>query len=380
MEAIYHHRHAGTTVVELNPGLFPPETGPLHVDGKWFRHEDGSLAQIRDTSMFLLFLRYCRGEDITPDLRWMRAFGFNSARVFGPLPWIETPDYRMADFDFVKFDAFCVVMQEWGLFINFSLGHMPGDYTTFHGAINEIARVRWALNFLEHVNEPHVGKKPRPIEDFLPYAQSPRPSAYGYYAELLDDDADEFPRVAHFGTVHTKRDTAWYRRFRSAQEGQDEQDIPWWCNEPAKMTEPGFVYPGGKNNPDTTPREVAWYTGGCHLWCSASTFHSEEGKWGRAPQPGMLQYEDAESVRDNVFLRIDPTWQTGAYNNSENHDSPVDDVTHHGRDIWTYTSLHEHRALSIRFGPVPLKAINGWRIVDAWGPKHAPETFAILER
>ncbi len=371
-----------------NAGLFPPETGPVYVDGKHFRHPDGRLAQVRDVSCFLLYLRFKRGEDITPTLKDIRANGFNCVRLFGLLPsppW-DLPDYsRPEHFDWVAFDLFLSLMELFGIWVNFSIAHQPGNWKDFHGRLLEMARTHWCLTFLEHVNEPDVQSKPDPIRDFLPYNPNDKwvpPTAYGYYEELLDKYPETMPKTARFGTVHTPRDSSWYRRFRIAQEGQDEMNKPWWNQEHAKITEQNFHYVGGKNDPQTTPRETAWYAGGCYLWCSAYTYHCEEGKWGRFPKPGQLQYEVMENVRDTVFKKIDASWQVGKYNGSHMSSSPVDDVDYQGSPVWTYSSYHpeQNKALSIRFGPVPLKAINGWRIVDAWGPKNAPGTFAILTR
>ncbi len=353
-------------------GLFPPEQGRLHVNGMTFRREDGSLHQWRGISCFLLFLRYCRGEDITPDLRWMRAFGFNTPRIFGPLPWKETPDYRIESFDFVKFDGFLSLLESYGLRCNFSVGHYPGvNWKKFDAVIDDIARGHWCL-LKERVNEPRVGPKPDPIRDF-PTQNGQVPTSFGWYESFYNEPTSIIPPVLDFGTIHITRDSAWHRKARHAQEIQAKTGRPWISDEPAKVVEPGFNYPGGKNDPAKTPIELCWHAAVCELWTAGFTYHCEEGKWGRVPTPGMLQHTCAERLRDDVFLKIDAHWQTGDYNGSHmTRTSPVDFIP----DIWAYSSLHEHEALSVRCATIPLKAINGWRIVDSW----AGGTIARLER
>jgi len=356
-------------------GWFPPERGRLSVDGVTFRREDGSLHQWRGISCFLLFLRYMRGEDITPDLRWMRAFGFNMPRVMGPLPWAETPDYRIEHFDFVKFDAFLSLLESYGLRCNFSVAHYPHqNWKKFDAVIDDIARGHWCL-VKERVNEPATKDKPDPVRDFPAY-NGKVPTSYGWYESLYEEPNAIIPPVLDFGTIHTPRDSAWARKARHAQEVQSKTGKPWISDEPAKVVEPGFHYPGGKNDPHKTPNELVWHAAVCELWTPGFTYHCEAGKWGHVPSPGTLQVTCAERLRDDVFLKIDAHWQTGAYNRGGNSDSPVKNVFTEQNQIWIYTSLHEHEALSVCCGNETLVAQKGWRIVDSW----ANGTIARLER
>src|SRR5688572_24796848 len=93
--------------------LFPAETGKLKIIGTHFYTEDNQLWQWRGFSWFLGFLRFCRGEDITSDLIWLRKNGFNIVRVFGPLPWNETPDYRYENFDWMKLGPFFQLLADY---------------------------------------------------------------------------------------------------------------------------------------------------------------------------------------------------------------------------------------------------------------------------
>lgn len=380
-------------MLELLPArsraLFPAEAGRLRIDGTTFRTPDGELWQWRGFSWFLGFLRFCRGEDVTPDLRWLRANGFNIVRVFGPLPWKETPDYRVEDFRYDYLPDFFALLEAHGLRCNWSLAHYE------HPDLNRHVQ-RWydiAADFwcpvAEVVNEPHNDggapsadnpidrRKPDPILLLDGIRTHGVLTSYGLYKEAYDGKPG-WPPVLNFGTVHTPRDSAWHRQARHAQEIQHATSAPWISDEPAKIVEPGFDYPGGKNDPNTTPAEMVWHAGVCCLWTPGCTVHTEEGKWGRVPKPGTLQATVVDAVRDFVWLKIDASWQTGEYNHSGNHDSPVDDVNESDGDpIWTYTSLHDGRALSVRCGLSAPKAENGWRIVDAWGPA---KSLVRLER
>lgn len=341
--------------------------GPLHVEGTTFRQQDGTLFQWRGYSWFLGFLRYCRGEDVTRDLRWMQAFGFNIPRVFGPLPefW-PTPDYRFESFQWDKLHRFFDLLAAHGMYCNWSIGHYQ------HPALAEHVH-RWYDIASQHsnviaelVNEPHVGKeKPDPLTMLHGVKRRGVLTSYGLYGKYYDK-AEGLDPVLDFGTVHIQRDSAWHRKARHAQELQDATGKPWISDEPAKVVEPGFSYPGAKNDPAKTPMELVWHAAVCDLWTPGFTYHCEEGKWGRTPTLGMLQHTCAETLRDQVFTKIDASWQTGEYNRGGNGDSPVDNAYTEENQMWTYTSLHDGKALSVRCGNIPLTAINGWRIVDSW--------------
>ena len=360
-----------------NVGIFPPEVGRLHIDGEHFYTENGELWQWRGFSCFLLFLRFCRGEDITPDLRWFRAQGVNIVRVFGPLPWKETPDYRYEHFNWDKLPEFFRLLETWGLRCNWSLFHYVPDIDYPNAYLQSFAQAwfdiaqDFPLVVAEGVNEPHVGTKPDPIDALRGVDRHGVLTSYGYYKEAMDGQPG-WPPTLDFGTGHWPRTDAWARKARISQEAQHGTGKPWISDEPAKITEPGFQYPGGKNDPLTTPHEAVWHAAICQLWTAGFTLHTEEGKWGRAPQPGMLQQTVADAVRDQVWLKINPLWQMGDYSGSHMGNSPVDDAdTPDGDPIWTYSSAHDHKALSVRCYLSEPQAINGWRSVERWGPSYS---------
>jgi hypothetical protein len=360
--------------VEPDTGLFLPERGHLRIDGATFRTESGELWQWRGYSWFLGFLRYCRGEDVTPDLRWMRAMGFNIPRIFGPLPWKETPDYRIESFQFDKLSPFLDLLEAHGLRSNWSLGHYrdPG-LKAFAQKFYDIAAQHWSV-VTERVNEPHVGKtKPDPITDFAGVDRHGVLTSYGYYAEAMDGK-EGWPKVLDFGTIHTPRDSAWHRKARMAQEVQHATGKPWISDEPAKIIEVDFDYPGGKNDPQQTPIDAVWHAAIAAIYTAGSTVHTEFGKWAKTPPPGSLQQAVVDAVRDHVFLKIGPIWQEGKYKGSHSSGTPV----HFERDIWAYSSiLRENRAISVRVKAEPSQPENGWQIKERWGPGGS---LAILEK
>ncbi len=358
------------------PGLFPPEQGKLRIEDDTFKTEDNQLWQWRGYSWFLGFLRYCRGEDITSDLRWMRANGINLVRVFGPLPWNETADYRPASFTperFAQLDAFFGVLEAHGLRCEYVPICMAFDLSQQRALVQQsydVAARHWNV-LIEVANEPHVNDTD-PVAIMQGVDRRGVLSAYGLYGGYYKSPAVTEPTLDYV-TIHVQRDSGWHRKARHAQELQHSTGKPCISDEPAKLTEPGFSYPGGKNDPVRTPAEAAWHFGICSLWTPGGTVHTEEGKWGRVPTAGMLQLTSLHAVRDHVWLKMPAEWQLGKYNGSHMSSSPVDFI----RDIWTYTSLHPDKALSIRCAFSAPQPTAGWVVVDRWGPNGS---FVTLRR
>lgn len=349
---------------------FPAETNGLYVDGKTFRRKaDGTLFQYRSASAFLLFRDYCRRADIRPVLHGWRQLGVNVLRLMGPLPWAETPDY--ASWDLFRFDLlpdFQRLVESYGMLTNWSLGHIKHPKFAEHAqAFYDVAHEHglWSVALTERVNEPDVHKdeKPDPVSAFQGVNARGIPTAFGYYLEAMDADPAP-PPMLDYGTIHTPRDSHWVRRARYAQEIQQKTGKPWILDEPARIGELTTGGAGVKNDPARTPTEMAQYAAIGGMFGPGVTMHTDAGKWGSCPSPGMLQYRACEAVLE-VWKRMPAEAQLGEYNNSENHDSPVDDVNNpDGSPVWTYTSLHAHEAWSVRCGLTPLKAINGWAITE----------------
>lgn len=346
-------------------GLFPPESGKLWLSGIRLYSEQG-LFQWRGYSWFLGFLRFCRGEDITPDLRYFRANGINIVRIFGPLPWAETPDYRIENFRWDLLPAFLALLQAHGIRCNWSLFHYkdPGiaALRLFAQRFYDLANDYWTVSFVEGVNEPHNGsEKPDPKAILDGINRHGIISAYGYYP---DDKRPKIPAILDAGTVHLPRDDDWARKARDAQWLTHETGKLWLSDEPAKIAEPDFHGAGVKNDWATTPQEAAWHFGVCGLWLPGGTIHTQAGRNGLVPAPGTLTHAAVESVRDNVWLKLGADVQTGGYTGSHFSTSPVDHIPM----VWSYSSMHGNRAWSVRCYPSAPQARNGWQVINRWGP------------
>lgn len=360
-------------------GLFPAETGPLHIDGDTFRTQDNALWQWRGFSLFLAYRRFLAGEDLTPDLRWLRAQGVNIIRVFGPLPWKETPDYRIETFNISRLAEFFQLCGGEGLRVEFVpfcyLWGTVAERRTFAQSCFDIMREH-DNTICELVNEPAVGDKPDPIDVSTGVNRHGVLTAYGYYP--LEGQTYNTVKRLDFGTLHTSRDVSWFRKARQCQELQSSWGIGVVDDEPAKAIEPGakgsptlaphpgFEYTGGKSNID----EFVWHFAISHLWTPGATLHTEEGKWGCVPVPGTRQYEIVEAVRDQVWKKIDASWQVGSYTGAHLSTSPVDgkDLQINGKDIWTYSSVHPNKALSVRCASSVPQPKSGWTEQARWGP------------
>lgn len=363
-------------------GMFPPESGRLRIEGDTFRREDNSLWQWRGFSLFLAYRRMLAGEDIRPDLRKLRAWGVNLIRVFGPLPWAElNGDYTHLTFNRDRLGEFFTLVGEEGLRVEFVpfcyLWGTVQERRAFAQQMFDIAAQHWNVVF-EMVNEPKVQAsfKPDPKDVLVGVNRHGVLTAYGYNPPLNAplDPAD----VLDFGTIHTPRDSQWFRKARHSQEAQHASGKPFIADEPAKAIEPGnpgdptnaphpgFNYTGGKTNPD----EFVWYGTICHLWTPGHTLHTEEGKWGCLPVPGTRQHQITEVVSRDVWAKQPADWQTGSYTGAHLSSSPVDgkDLVIDGQDIWTYSSLHPDKALSVRCAVSAPQPKPGWDEVDRWGP------------
>jgi hypothetical protein len=348
----------------------------LRIEGTRF-YEHDTLWQWRGFSLFLAYRRFLHGEPVAADLAVLRKFGFNLIRVFGPLPWKETPDYRHDNFNWGRLGEFFDRSADEGFYVEWV--PVCSSYDISQQRLVTQISYDIAANhknvLIEVANEPHVNKT-NPVEILKGVNRYGVLSAYGNYVEALDGKPG-WPPVLDYGTIHIPRDSAWHRRARIAQEVQHATGTPWISDEPAKITEPDFDYPGGKNDPQRTPAEMVWHAAVCALWTPGCTVHTEEGKWGRVPKPGSLQYTVLDAVQRDVWQKIDASVQLGEYNRGGNNDSPVDNAYVEGsNEVWTYTSLKPKTAVSVRCGsPAPLPR-NGWTVVDRWGKDGSLVTLA----
>ena len=344
-------------------------TQPLHVEGEHFRLPDGSLFGWHGFSFFLGYRRFLAGDNLRPDLAVLRAHGVNLLRVFGPLPWVQTPDYRQEAFDFSHLSDFFAFLASEGFYCEW----VPICYAFDLARQRAITQSSYHIAqghpnvLIEVTNEPHVNDT-NPIAILEGVDRHHVLSAYGIYWPYYTSVNDPLPTL-DYCTIHTTRDAAWHRKARHAQELQHSIGKPCISDEPAKSIEDDFNYPGGKR----IPHEFVWHHAIASLWTNGSTLHTEEGKWGRVPSEGMKQYEVLRQVGADAWARIGPEWQTGEYKGSHSSGSPVDHIP----DIWTYSSLHPHRAIGVRCAVSAPQPINGWQEVSRWG---AGGSLVELER
>lgn len=340
---------------------FPPESGRLHVTGMGFRTQDGQPWAWRGFSWFLGYRRFLAGEDVTSDLRRLRAHGVNIVRVFGPLPWAGLEDYRHETFHIDALSTFFGLVAEHGLRIEFvPLCYAFGPQAAqrlFMRQIYRIAANHWHV-LIECANEPRInGLDPVGVLEGVP--RSGVLSAYGLYD--ADDPARPVP-VLDYATIHTVRDASWARKARHAQEAQVANRVPMIADEPMGAGEPGVSYPSARS---TNPHEFVWHHGIAHLYAPGSTLHTEAGKWGHVPDEGSRQAEIVRAVRDDVWRRIGPEWQLGEYAPSHLANSPVNFILNE----WAYSSvLGGDSAISVRAAERPSLAVNDWRTAESWGP------------
>lgn len=334
----------------------------LHARGEHIYNAADELFQWRGFSWFLGFHRFCLGDDVAADLRHLHAHGVNLVRVFGPLPWVELKgQYRHDNFQMSKLGAFFDLLEQHGFYCEFvPLCYAWPGQSAFVQSIYDIAQ-HHANVLIEASNEPHVNK----IDVISAMRGVDRHgvlSAYGVYQPYYTGGT--VPSLDYV-TIHTTRDGAWHRKARHAQELQHKLGKPCISDEPAKITETNFDYPGGKNDWNTTPAEAIWHGAICHLWTPGFTLHTEDGKWGRVSPAGTLQNLVLRHIALDVWQAIGADWQLGSYNGSHMSSSPVDFV----EDIWTYSSLHSDRALSVRCSLSPPQPRSGWTVINRWGPK-----------
>jgi hypothetical protein len=83
---------AQSATPDTSAPIIPPVTSRIRVDGPIFRTEDGQPWQWRGASAFVLPMRWCQGEDVTPVLAELRALSVNTLRCFLQHKFMLWPD------------------------------------------------------------------------------------------------------------------------------------------------------------------------------------------------------------------------------------------------------------------------------------------------
>ena len=316
----------GNGIPSTTVAPFPAEAGRLHVDGKVFRTESGAVWSWRGASSFMLYARYLRGENITPQLDQARALGVNVLRVFGRVlgsGWPDFTDFANPENDpqaAAKLGAFFDLIAAHGLRVEF----VPLTYQARTDAdaraqlqqAYDVAAGRWNV-FIEGANEPDVND----IAVVTIYEGVDRRgvlSAYGVYDQ--DCDAVHICTLAmlDYLTVHTDRGPEWPRKIKDLLEirdgfGDASDPRNWFAgsgrptigDEPIGADE--TEQPGRRS---ASSSDFAQAFGVCASYSAGCTFHSEAGL--RSNLLGPHQLDAAKAILD-VWSFIPPDAQTGQY-------------------------------------------------------------------
>ena len=142
-----------------------PEQGRLRIEGRHFYDQNQKIWRWRGATQFLLFARYLNGENITPQLDWLVARGFNVLRVFGEVPSgfradqvgitnYERP-FARPDFE-ARLHAFFALLESRGLRCEYTVLTYwdASDVMRAHvQRVFDVAASHWNV-FVEVANEP----------------------------------------------------------------------------------------------------------------------------------------------------------------------------------------------------------------------------------
>ena len=296
------------------PVPFPPERGPLHIEAQVFKTSDGLTWDWRGGSMFMLFARYLRGEDVTPQLQWCRAHGINVLRVFGQASgeggWAQWPNYRRPwerpDFA-VKLGAFFDLAAAHGLRVEYTVLTFPDSIEAMHTGLQrtyDVAAGRWNV-LVEAANEPEA----QGIDVLAAIRGIDRRGVISAYGLYNLDPADPPPPHLDYVTMHSPRDGEFARRaadlrdVRVGSGGDDRPHVPG-TGTPVIGDEPIGVAEAGQPGRRTASwLEMSRYMAVCRIVTSGCTLHLQAGLDGRVPDPTRERVQHSVA---NAVLRI---WQ-----------------------------------------------------------------------
>jgi hypothetical protein len=374
------------------PGVYAPEKGSLHPEGRIWKRDDGSTYNTRGVSMFSLPGRMFRGEDVQPQIDWMHANNFNSPRHF--LDWFpETPGHVNPDgtpgapwvkwngsnlpFDdkeYVYFlaDTFFPRMKAEGF--RCELVPITEYQRPFEQMRRIVAQVYEAAGIdrfhrVEVVNEPwnagiDVAALVRGIDRHGVI------SAYGI-PPPGDNAGYHLPPHLDYLTWRSQRDAAHY--FRSSKDSQEM----WGLNLPIENDEPcgaaDYSHEGAGARNNSVVDHIGHHAIG-RLF-GGTTFHCQCGLEGRAPADDEPITADIARAVGEVFAAIPENCYTGAYSRNGLSNFPLvvtaqdaPDSLHPGT---AYASLHG----DIGYVVIPRcradyepKVVNGWGSARKTGP------------
>ena len=304
-----------------NPRPFPPEQGRLRIEGRHFYDQNQQIWRWRGATQFLLFARYLNGENISPQLDWLIARGFNVLRVFGEVPSgfradqvgitnYERP-FDRPDFE-ARLHAFFALLESRGLRCEYTVLTYwdASDVMRRHlQRVFDVAASHWNV-FVEVANEPE-NNSIDPVAVMKGVNRRGVLSAYGLDPGRHDVATwkTDVPML-DYGTAHDlNRDLANSPSVtRSAMMMQNVFGIPFVNDEPI-----GAIDPGNKSFKQTGPETWGGVNGGgartvnrdvfisaaaiAYLVSAGYTYHFQVGLEGRVPTAAM-------TIQDGVALAL----------------------------------------------------------------------------
>jgi hypothetical protein len=306
-------------------------SGGRVVDGKgdvWFG---------RGLTMFLLYARFLRGEDIRPQLVWARGVSASYLRVFGPVP---VPPWRSEWTFYTKpttegLGEFFDLLGSHGLRCEFVPVCSPWPIAVAQPYLRQcfaLAGARWNV-MIECTNEPgQTGTFHENLHDLIdPIERHGVLSATGVAYRLNDRDARAvlgIPRMQHFwqahwldyGTIHLPRDHGFATNapalgnWRDGEGETEGSGRAAWDDEPYRVDE-GRTFPGLEDF--VSHFAFAGICGG------ASLVHFDVGREANIPAAGSLE--------DRVIRETSRIWHfipaiatTGRYVTGNSEDFPLE--------------------------------------------------------
>lgn len=354
---------------------YPPEAGFLRTEGDRLVTEAGQIWFGRGLTMFLLYARYLRGEDIRPQLAWCRQVGANYIRVFGPVPvppWNpEWAFYQPLVLDGAKLRAFAGLVGESGLRLEWvpicgptaleaSRRYLEASFEALAGLWNV---------FVECTNEPGQGATYQGDLHALIDGLNRRGilTATGQAWLFPGQSAYSKAHWLDYGTVHTQRDGHYPHDGKECWEwrlgGEGAPGMPWlpgsgraeWDDEPRRIDE----------IPQSIDDHLSHYaTSG--IFAGASLLHFDHGKFGLVPPAGGWQDRIIREVAQ-VWAFCPPFCSYGTYARGDWTTFPV---------VWRPEDSQVRHAYGMWHGEV------GWFVnclpVAGWRPVAKPG-FQLVE-
>jgi hypothetical protein len=368
----------------VQPAIMPV-TEPVHVDGPIFRTDSGQPWRWVGASAFVLPMRWCQGEDVTPVLDELRALGVNTLRCFlqhkfmlwpDIVEWV-TPIDRVRPFvDYIASQGFRAELT-----VLCDCEDDTGDgykgFNQSHGW--QVSRVRDVLAavasapnvFIEIGNEPpdngcDVARIAADL-DLFNRANRPMPMALGLYPETGHEP--DFPALDYI-TDHPKRKPDWtVEAGKTGDYVYTQTGRPWVADEWAKFSSPDN--PDGEAtecDPVQSPRRAEEGGAGCALSGAGLTFHSVSGIHAQPLAP-LEQECCRRAVAAMALIPADAaTWD---YTHDGMGNNPLEPIPKEDRGSVAEVAGRVRGNQAIEVGAMPTTwnpvARDGWRIVDRKG-------------